>query len=263
MTKKTFTEFTDRWDALQEQYDKDCKDALEEKIYYKATRMDGTDFYTGEVDYSNGKPTPELAGDVNNFPGETWYHAATTPGECQGMSWPARLFEVKPAAGAKTHTDKTHPHKIGATSLVIVRELPGYQVLGPNGEIVQDFIERCRKLTAVELDEISAWYAARDAAGYAAGNAAEISARGAAWDAAGNAAGNAARGAAWDAAWDATRDAAWDAARDAAYDATRDAALALSVKDLIAPEQFDILAEPMKEIIAEILAAHEAKTATA
>ena len=187
-------------------------------VFYKATRPDGTDFYTGLVDYAaalaSGEPLPELPGG-GEFPGEGWYHLATVPTECVGMSWPCRLFEVEPVGSV--HADTDHPHKIGTTSVRVLREVDAHQALGPQGEHVAALIERCRSLTGDDLDRLyAAWVATQDTA--------RIAVRVAAWDAARVAARVAAMDAAWDFAWDTARDAAWVAARDAAGAAARAAA---------------------------------------
>ena len=143
-------------------------------VFFKATRHDGTDFYTGRVDYAaalaSGEPLPELSGDVA-FPGPGWYHLATVPTACVGMSWPCRLFEVEPVGDVFTRND--HPYKIGCTSVRVPREIEAHRVFGPQGGQVAALIERCRTLSAAELDRLdAAWDAARDAALNAALNAA-------------------------------------------------------------------------------------------
>lgn len=67
--------------------------------YYKATRPDGTDFYTGTVDYGAALAsgdTIRLDSDETESPGPGWLHLATVPTACDGMTWPCRLFEVEP-----------------------------------------------------------------------------------------------------------------------------------------------------------------------
>ena len=159
-------------------------------IFFKSTRLDGTDFYSGQVDYASalasGEPLPELSGDVE-FPGPGWYHLATVPTECVGMSWPCLLFEVEPVGDVCM--DTAHPHKIGARSVRVLREIEAHRVFGPQGEQVAALIECCRTLSAAELDRLytawdAAWVAARDAARDAAQGAARDAARGAAWGAA-------------------------------------------------------------------------------
>ena len=234
--------------------------ALDGAVFYKATRPNGTDFYTGRVDYAaalaSGEPLPELPGDVA-FPGPGWYHLATVPTECVGMGWPCRLFEVQPVASV--HTDTDHPHKIGTTSARVLREVDAHLALGPQGEQVAAFIERCATLTA---DDVRRLVAARDAAWGttrvvarvvardAARDAAWAAARVAAWDAA----RAAARDAAWDAAWAAARDAAWGTA----WDAARVAARALLLRDLIGQtpgwdqDAYDLLTGPWRQVIGPI-----------
>ena len=231
-------------------------------VFYKATRPDGTDFYTGQVDYAaalaSGEPLPELPGG-GEFPGEGWYHLATVPTECVGMSWPCRLFEVEPVGSV--HTDTDHPHKIGTTSVRVLREVDAHQALGPQGEHVAALIERCRTLTGDDLDRLyAAWVAAQDTAR----DAARVVARDATWDAtrganrvaAWDAAWVAARDAAWDAAWDAARDAAWG--RNAVWGAAWVAARALLLRDLIGrypgwdQDAYDLLTGPWRQVIGPI-----------
>ena len=206
-------------------------------IFFKSTRLDGTDFYSGQVDYAaalaSGEPLPELSGDVE-FPGPGWYHLATVPTECVGMSWPCRLFEVEPVGDVCM--DTAHPHKIGARSVRVLREIEAHRVFGPQGEQVAALIERCRVLSGVEVDRLAvAWNATRGATRN----------RDAAWAATFHAARDAAREAAWDAAWHA----AW-----AAGDATR----GLLLRDLIGQRRgwdqdaYDRLTGPWRDVIGPI-----------
>jgi hypothetical protein len=222
--------------------------------YWKATRLNGTDFYTGTVDYAaalaSGEPLPELSGAVA-FPGPGWYHLATVPTECVGMSWPCRLFEVEPADDLGDHRPRG-AYKVGATSVRVLREIDAHGALGPQGVQVAAIIERCATLTADEVSRLNAaWDAARGTA------------RGTTWDAAWDATRVAARVAAWDAAWDATRVAARVAAWDAAlYAAARDAALGaawgLLLRDLIGQhpgwdqDAYDLLTGPWRDAIGPI-----------
>jgi hypothetical protein len=196
--------------------------------FYKATRPDATSFHDGTTRWQVGRivrhPSPDLSLGLCSA---GVLHISDAPGETLvGGSWPCRLFEVEPRGDMIGPSE----HKYGCTKVKVVRELPAWQALGPNGEAVAALIERCRTLTYDEVKQLSAtWDAARIAARDAA--------RDAAWDAARIAARIAAGYAAWDAARIAARIAAWDAARIAA----RIAAIALVVKDLITPEQFDCL----------------------
>ena len=213
-------------------------------IFFKAVRMDGTDFYTGRVDYAaalaSGEPLPELSGDVE-FPGGGWYHLATVPTECVGMSWPCRLFEVEPVGDVCM--DNAHPHKIGARSVRVLREIEAHRVFGPQGEQVAALIECCRTLSAAELDRLyTAWNDAQDAARDAARDAAWLAARGAA------------------------RVAARAAAGDTAGAAAGDTACALTVRDLIGQRDgwdqaaYDALTGPWRRTIGPIHPDDEAVT---
>ena len=221
-------------------------------VFYKATRPNGTDFYTGTVNYAaalaSGEPLPALSG-KGPFPGMGWYHLATVPTECVGMSWPCRLFEVEPVGSV--HTDTGHPHKIGTTSVRVLREVDAHLALGPQGEHVAALIERCRSLTGDDLDRLyAAWVATQDTARIASWVRFDRDVRIAAWDAA--------RVAALDAALDAAWDFAWDTARDAAWVAARDAALGLLCRDLIGrhpgwdQDAYDLLTGPWRDVIGPI-----------
>ena len=112
------------------------------------------------------------------------------------------------------------PSKRASHAWRVVRELPAYEALGPNGVEVAAFLALLPTLTRTQ------------------------------WDTAWDAAWAVTRFAAWVATWDATRDAAWAAIRDATRFATwfvaLDAALALLVRDLITTTQFDALTAPMR-----------------
>ena len=137
--------------------------------FFKATRPDGTDFYTATVDYAaaleSGEPLPELSG--GEFPGTGWYHVGVQSTSCAGMSWPCRLFVVEPVG-----LEHVGAEKAGCRSLRVVEERPAHEVFGPQGVQVVELLNRCASLTAGEGRQM---VAARSAV----------------------------RSAAWDAAWDA------------------------------------------------------------
>ena len=202
--------------------------------YFKATRPDGTDFRTGTIDYAAAL----VSGEVIRHPAKrvkddsaTYLSISVEPADCTGFSWPCRLFRVEPVGRA--YRASVSNSKRAVSALRVVEELPAHMTLGPNGEQVAAFIERCKSLTDSQAKKLAAaGGAAWDAAWDAARDAAWDAARDAAWDAARVAAGYAARGAAWGAAWDA----AWDAAGGAAS--------AILVRDLITPEQYALLVKP-------------------
>lgn len=182
-------------------------------IFYKATRPDGTSFHDQKTTWTVGETVSVTPPRQVKLCGGGVLHASDAPGETLlGGSWPCRLFEVEGEPSA--HQD----HKYGFHELTVIRELPAWQALGPNGEVVEAHIEKCKTVTPEQVDRL---------------NAAVGAARTAAW------------GAAWDAAWGAARTAARDAARDAAGNS----ALALLVRDLITPEQFDVLYGPWASVM--------------
>lgn len=146
------------------------------KTYYKATRPDGTDFYSGTVDYAaavGGRVTCPTGKIRNKYACCTpdVLHASDVPTETliagSGGSWPCRLFEVtgRPVAEAG--------HKYGFRSLRVLREVEAWQALGPQGREVAALVERARRLTPGEAERLAAaWDAAWDAAGTAAWDAA-------------------------------------------------------------------------------------------
>ena len=202
--------------------------------YYKATRPDGTSFRDGKTTWTVGDTTkiPEKDRRID-LCGIGILHASDAPGETLlGGSWPCRLFEVEGDPVAQ------EGHKVGFHELTVVRELPAWQALGPNGEAVAAHIERCKTITNDQAHRMNA-----------------------AWGATWGATRDAALAATWDAALAAARDAAlaaaWDIERcktitnDQAHrmNAARDAALALVVRDLITPDQFDLLYGPWRSVM--------------
>lgn len=193
-------------------------------LYYKAVRPDGTDFYSGTVDYASlsltGDRLPRLPGGDCCGPGV--YHASDVPAETLvGGVWPCRLFAVtgRPVAQAG--------HKFGFRTLRVVGELEAWQALGPNGKDVVKLIDRAEACTP---QQSAALAAAMDAA---TSLTVKLCVRGAARNAARNAALAAAMGAARAAAWNAV----WDAV------------CALCIRDVITPEQFDILYGPWASVM--------------
>ena len=212
------------------------------ETYWKAVREDGTDFYTGTVQWAPESGDIPAEGLVVTHPTSTvWGErhathlcASTSPTDCTGFKWPCRLLEVEPVAEVHEHEGC----KVSALSWRVVRELPAIQALGPQGAAAAALIDGLRRLDAEALArlDIAAW---------------------AAWDAAWEAAWDAARDAARVAAWDAARDAAWYAARDAAWYAawaSRDAAVALATWDLIDPAHRTALTAPIRAALPDLWA---------
>ena len=195
--------------------------------YYKAVREDGTDFYTGTVQWVPESGDIPAEGLVVTHPTSTeWGEVHSThlcasvlPTDCTGFKWPCRLLEVEPIG-------EVHHHALSKWSALawrVVREVPATEALGPQGEAVVALLDGLRRLDAEALARLAA-----------------------------------ARVAAWDAARDAARVAAWDAARDAARVAARvaawDAAGALVVWDLIDPAQRTTLTAPIRTALPDLWA---------
>ena len=213
--------------------------------YFKAVRMDGTDFYTGIVRW-----LPPLAGSLpvgglivrhptarKRTTGDAVHYlsVATVPTDCTGMEWPCRLARVERTRAAVWQPEPDAlPNKMASWQWRVVEELDATLTLGPQGREVAALIERAARLTGDEVAGLAtAWYAEEGAARYTA------------WDAAWDAARATARYAAGVAAEVAARYAAGVAARDA----TRDAARALTVRDLISTEHYDTLTRPWASVI--------------
>ena len=149
-------------------------------MFYKATRPDGTDFYTGTIDYAAALETGkrvrprEWTRQQVTISGERFgewttcspgvLHASDAPAETLiGGGWPCRLFVVE-----GNPVIEANGHKYGFRQLHVTAELPAWQALGPNGQQVVALIERARILTATELDGLAAARVAAWAAAWAA-----------------------------------------------------------------------------------------------
>lgn len=227
-------------------------------IYYKATQPDGTDFYTGTVHYQVGETLPALPTVPNpRCCTSSVYHVSTSKADTLiGGTWPCLLFEVEAEAVAE------EDNKRGVYTMTVIRELPAWEALGPNGREVATLIQRVTQLAENEAEALAtAWCTARDAARDADRGAAWTVARGEAWIAARKAARDADRGAAgemaretaWGAVQAASRGAAWEIAWDAPWEVARGvagyASWALVVRDLISEEHFNTLHGPWASTI--------------
>lgn len=141
--------------------------------YYKATRIDGTDFHAGTIDYAAALASGEVVrhptskrkvrGDAG-----TYLSISTEPADCTGVSWPARLFRVAPV-GRVGKGGRDLPNKRTCLAMRVVEELPSWQVFGPNGKAVVALIEQARTITPEQARRMAA---ARNAARAAAADAA-------------------------------------------------------------------------------------------
>jgi hypothetical protein len=220
------------------------------QVWYKATRPDGTSFPDG----------------LFRSPATGVLRISDAPGEALAAgSWPARLFRVEPQA----EPIPIGKHQFSVTEAKVLRELPAWHALGPNGYRVAALIERCKTITLSEsqraaylldLVEGSArdveWsngrYAARWIAWRTARDVARANARGAAWAAAREAAERFAGRL-------ANRSKAMSPARSIA----RSAAEALVVRDVIDSDTFDLLYDPWVSIMDPVVPATMAVPARA
>ena len=194
------------------------------EIYYKAIRLDGTDWHTGSLRWlpEDGAipeggwlvehPTPGPVGDGD---ARGYLSVATIPTDCTGMRWPSRLLRVEPVGEVWTPHPVDLPRKRAAHAWRVVEERPAHEALGPHGVEVAALIESAHGLTPDQLDALAA-----------AGSAVRAAAR------------DAALSAAWSAAWDAV--------------------LAVLVRDLITPKQYDTLTGSWRAVMGDPMGQKEA-----
>ena len=148
------------------------------ETYYKAVRPDGTDFYSGRVLWDRlgeivEHPNPGSPGEHD---ARGYLSVSVSPTDCTGMRWPCRLFVVEPVEDVPVwEPTPSLPSKRASHAWRVVRELPAYEALGPNGAEVAAFLDLLPTLTRAQ----------GGAARVAAGDAAWTAAGDAAWDAAG------------------------------------------------------------------------------
>lgn len=213
--------------------------------YFKAVRPDGTDFYTGTVDYAS------LCGTGASLPAKPVvlnpeccspdvYHASTVKeGTLIGDLWPCRLFEVEGEPVAEEGS------KRGFFTLKVIRELPAHEVFGPHGEEILAFAERVGRLTTDDAVRLAALNRERDADRFIARQTGWESgpyhSRGAAW--------MVIRGAIRNAAWDEGQPFARKTVWGEAWGVIWCAATALEMRDFISSESFDALYGPWASVM--------------
>src|SRR5664279_3489876 len=145
--------------------------------YYKATRVDGTDFNTGTVDYG----AAFASGDVLRHPlwasvdrrkrdqdASKYLSVSTTATDCTGMSWPCRLFEVEPVGASWTPDAGSLPNKRAVYALRVIREVDATLALGPQGAQLVSLINQASALTETQARRLSALTSAARSAAWAA-----------------------------------------------------------------------------------------------
>ena len=208
---------------------------------WKFTKANGTDHYSGKVNYRKyiGKelihPCPNTSS--KNACGEGFHLGKTLRGAGE-YGVPDAIFRCSYTRKDVLGEDK---HKVRVSRLKVLSEEPVWKGYGPWGKQYLSFLDSLKDIKwfenvgkpykkpewAKKIKMVDSWAAARAAA------------RAAAWDAA--------WAVAWAAARDAAGDAAWDAARAAAWDAARGAARAIVVRDLITEAQYATLTQPFRD----------------
>ena len=124
--------------------------------FYKAVRVDGTDFHSGRVDWAGavGATVSHPTGVPNSLKPREFFSMATSPEGCLGARWPCRLLEVEATEFWLPDRFAT-PGSRAAVSLSVVRELPASLLLGPNAGDVVAFLDRIQSLSSVELYELA------------------------------------------------------------------------------------------------------------
>ena len=140
--------------------------------YFKATRPDGTDFYSGKISYLKALENDTLVlHPLPLRPGATqamgYLSVATVPTDCTGFTWPARLFEVEAPGDVWTPHSGDLPNKRATTQIRVLRELPAYMLFGPQGEQCVAIIDATAELddetkTALREARTDEWYDAYD-----------------------------------------------------------------------------------------------------
>lgn len=139
--------------------------------YFKATRMDGTDFYSGKIDYAAAlaagttikHPHPSRVGSSD---ARGYLSVATVSTDCTGFSWPARLFAVE-SVNEEWAPGEGLPNKRATHELRVVGEIPADMLFGPQGEACIAIIDQFTalpepdkyRLRDAQTDE---WWAAYD-----------------------------------------------------------------------------------------------------
>lgn len=245
------------------------------RVYYKAVRPNGTDFWSGKVAWL--PPVPTKTGVFRNrvvvhpisqevVPGKHSTSLAVSDDvtDLPGAQWPMRLAVVVPAEGypAPVRCRCGCKSKWQASAWRVLREVPAHLRFGPQGEQVAPLLESLRDMTDEQARAVAAAWGAprRSARSTAAGEATAVweSADATLWRIFQSAAGEAAaavresaHSSAWEASWSSAESAAeasaLEAARYAAQYAAWYAAAALVVRDLISRDHYDTLTMPLRK----------------
>jgi hypothetical protein len=202
--------------------------------YYKATRTDSYDFYTGTLHHEVGvlveHPVSRRFSDMVRDDAVTYLSLSVDPTDLPGAWWPLRLWEVEPIGRVIGSDD--YPNKRGCIGYRVVAEAPTHVTFGPNGVQVEWLCEQLEAATEEQFDRL-AEAEARASAWASAWASARASARARARAWARARASTSARARAWARAW------------------ARAGVLALDVRDLITTEDFDVLYGPCRDVFGD------------
>jgi len=122
--------------------------------YFKATRPNGTDFYSGTIDYAaalaSGAPVKHPTPRRGTANAGSYLSVSVGAGDCTGFSWPARLFEVKPVGAAWAPHKADLPRKRAAVAVTVIRELPAHMLFGPQGEVIVSMLDEFAKMSSAK-----------------------------------------------------------------------------------------------------------------
>jgi hypothetical protein len=207
---------------------------------FKATRPNGTDFYSGKYDYAAALKSKKPV--AHSFPGKVgsgeasgYISVAMVETDCTSFRWAARLFEVE-VVGETWAPSSSMPNKRAAHEVMVIRELPAWQLFGPRGESIVAIIETA----AIGHAEREQRYRARPANWNSAYNNLWSVAGGGRAARAGLSAARGALGVRLGVGWDVDGGAACGAA------------LAVLLRDLIDPADYTALVAPYADVLVEV-----------
>jgi hypothetical protein len=131
--------------------------AAPQELFYKFTRPDGTDLWSGTVDYARALETGEVIRHpwsviIDPVDDSTYLSLSATPGDTLGNGFLfvledgtvfGRLFQVE-AVGEAIHLHQWHREGFswrGVSALQVVSERPATEALGPNSTAFIEFVQ--------------------------------------------------------------------------------------------------------------------------
>lgn len=231
------------------------------KTYYKAVRLDGTDFYSGTVRWLPEDLTLPEGGWLVTHPrphpraDSGYLSVSVSETECVGMSWPCLLLRVEPRGKVWTPKPLVLPLKRAGYAWKVVEVLNPLTALGPQGAEMVALIQAAGVLTSDQTEQLhAAWDASLEDVAWVAALQVALDA---ALDDDRQAARYSARQAIRDSTryaplhaslYDVPRYAAWRASRNVAQEALN----ALLVRDLISRRHYDTLTLPWRGVVGPI-----------